>query len=213
MFRCALRARIVLLLRRDSKKRRAAHNSARSVPLRTPPLRFALRHCASHSATALQQMQAAAPSSLPLASAFAPLAPFFASLAPFFAPLAPFFASLRSAPFMRCAANPFQAHPPKTFGSLSKGGPSPYSGMPYRALIKIARSARFAVGSLCLARASASALLVYNCIQVFTSVSFSWCRENDCISARCVGRVYGCNQLVTAVTSCLRYCRNHLLQP
>lgn len=34
-----------------------------------------------------------------------------------------------------------------------------------------------------------------------------------CSSASCGGRVYCCNQLVTAVTSFLRYCRNHLLQP
>ena len=73
----------------------------------------------------------------------------------------------------RSPATPSQAHPPKTQDSFIKRIPSPFSGVPYRAPIKNAHCVRFGVNRYSLAGASATALYVYSCIQMFTDVPFA----------------------------------------
>ena len=155
----AARANFFAPIVANPKKRRARHSSVLSVTLRTTPLRYALRHYAT-AATSRCSCVAAACSCFRFAGS---VLRFAGSV-------------LRFSPFhyaMARAATPFQARPPKTQDSFSKRIPIPYSGVRYRAPFKYARCARFGVDSCSYARASASALFVYKCIQVFTSVPFA----------------------------------------
>lgn len=100
------------------------------------------------------------------------------SQCPILPPMPPFASQWPPLPYPRnrplaSPATPSHAHPPKTQDSFIKRIPSPYSGVPYRAPFKYARCARLGVNSYSLAGASATALFVYSCIQMFTDVPFA----------------------------------------
>lgn len=97
--------------------------------------------------------------------------PPFAPNATLCLPMPPFALSLQMP--SPAPATPSQAHPPKNQDSFIKRIPSPYSGVPYRAPIKNAHCVRFGVGRYSLAGASATAMFVYSCIQMFTDVPFA----------------------------------------